>query len=95
LCPIIIEELAAHKIYLEQIHIEACMLLQVRNWITLKCSVQFQLHISETQPDLYLDELKEELELEGMSISLVSLCQYLHRNGVTHKRVRLLRPHMR
>ena len=70
---------------LSRADIEACVLSQVRNWITLKCSVQFLLHISETQPDLYLDELKEELELEGMSISLASLCRYLHRNGVTQK----------
>ncbi|KAH9997411.1 hypothetical protein BJV74DRAFT_260940 [Russula compacta] len=43
-------------------------------------------HDVETQPDLYLDELKEEMELQGIEISLSSLCRYLHRNGITHKR---------
>jgi hypothetical protein len=46
---------------------------------------QFILQISETQPDLYLDKLKEELELEGIEISLASLCRYLAHNGITHK----------
>ena len=45
------------------------------------------MNILEHGPDVYLDELQEELELQGIEISLASLCRYLDRNGMTHKRV--------
>ncbi|KAJ7584670.1 hypothetical protein C8J56DRAFT_742417, partial [Mycena floridula] len=49
--------------------------------------VGFLLDVIEAQPDIYLDELKEELELQGIKISLGSLCRCLHRNGISHKQV--------
>jgi len=49
--------------------------------------VQYLLSVLEQQPDLYLDELQEELELQGIGISLPSLCRYMDRNGLTHKRL--------
>ncbi|GBE83829.1 hypothetical protein SCP_0508860 [Sparassis crispa] len=49
--------------------------------------VEFILEVCEIQPNIYLDELKEELELQNVDISLAALCRYLHRNGITHKRL--------
>ncbi|KAJ7594797.1 hypothetical protein C8J56DRAFT_778167, partial [Mycena floridula] len=47
--------------------------------------IEFILDTIEARPDIYLDELKEELKLQGIEISLASLCRYLHCNGVSHK----------
>ena len=55
------------------------------------CS-QYLLNILECQPDTYLDELQEELELQGISISLASLCRYMDQNGMMHKWVSSLAP---
>ncbi|KAJ7578026.1 hypothetical protein C8J56DRAFT_898706 [Mycena floridula] len=53
----------------------------------LSCAnVAVLLKIMDTQPDTYLDELQEEMELQGFKISLTSLCRYLHCNGLSNKR---------
>jgi hypothetical protein len=53
----------------------------------LRDDVAFILETVEMQPDIFLDELKEEMELQGIEISLASLCRYLHRNGMSNKKV--------
>jgi len=75
------------RILHEEPHLEANERGGGRHRKLSRSDVEYLLNILDYGPDVFLDELQEELELQGIQISLASLCRYLDRNGITHKRL--------
>ncbi|KAF8575074.1 hypothetical protein K439DRAFT_1623867 [Ramaria rubella] len=52
------------------------------------CAVEFMLGLVDQQPDIYLDEIAEELiEQHGVSVSLAAIQRTMKLLGITTKRV--------